>query len=177
MFASLIGFRPMFGEYRKIYTEPGPFETLRTADPGDVVLKPLTHKIKLGNDAVSFGYVERALSQGVDQALVALGKLGNPFDLGKYWGGMAMVMDVMKKAKLMEEGVDSFRKASEREQERNKLYESLANMEIPQISTRTLAALKGRRVYLREGKNFKARESGGVLRTLEKVGRNIIDSA
>ena len=156
-FATILGFRPMFGEYRKFYTETGPYETLVSADPDDVVLKPLLYKIKLGNQAVSFGFVEKQLATGVGAMLGAVGKLGNPYDLQKYYGGLAAVMDTMKKSKLIEEGEDQYPDTGTRYKERDTLYQSLTTMEIPQISRLTLEKLKKRKVY---GGKGKAREAG-----------------
>lgn len=164
--ATILGVRPLIGEYRKIYTEPGPFRTLVAAQENplntrEVVLRPMIHKIKLGNETVSFGYVKGELAaKGVDGMLDSLTKFSEGHDLYKYWGGMAMVMDVMKKAKLMEEGEDGFEDSTQRGEKRDELYESLSALaEVPQINDFTLEKLKERPVYPGRGKKAKAGES------------------
>lgn len=167
---TILGVRPLIGEYRKIYTDGGPFQTLAEADRGnakELVLRPMMQKIKLGDGEKSFGYVAKRLErEGVDGLFAALNEFPQGQELGKYWGGMAVVMEAMKTVKLYEEGADDFPDFNKRKGERDKLLTGLISGEIPFISMDTFRALRNRRVYPNKGK--------AVQVSVKDQGRNLV---
>jgi len=141
-------------------------EKVREYDPKTGQMKvvqeidPKTGKKKDKTTAgLGFGYIERQLKErGVDGLFDALLLMKDGHDVWKYWP--AMVFDAMKKVEDIQKGEDSFLNEAERRKRIAEIMDPFAAGDPPQITTKTLEAIKKMPAHAGRGKLAEAGRAG-----------------